>query len=405
MASRKNNIESRVDYSIILPVFSLLIIGFIAIYLVARNDYPHRLVAIMIQQGAWTILGLLLAFIVMLFNTQFLWRITPLLYGLGLGLMVLPIIFYSPELVASTGAKNWVTIANTTLFQPSEFMKISYILMLARTTLWFNDSFKGDDLKQDFKLLGYYALVTLPVFILLAAQKDLGTAMVFVAILAGTVLIAGISWKILLPVVLAAVTGVLIFLGLFLWDTGREFLYKLGMDTYQLNRISAWIDPFSYAKGIAYQQTQGMISIGIGGLTGTGNPTLKLSVPVRESDMIFTAIAEHFGFIGGVLVLLLYLLLIYRLLRVTIASNNQFYTLISAGFVMMIMFHIFENIGATLGILPLTGIPLPFISQGGSSLISNLIGVGLILSMSYQKNLHDEERFLKNMRRSARYQK
>ncbi|MBM7642183.1 FtsW/RodA/SpoVE family cell cycle protein [Streptococcus loxodontisalivarius] len=403
MASKKNNIESRIDYSLVLPVFLLLIIGFVAIYLVASNDYPKRLVSIMIQQGAWTGLGLAIAFVVMLFNTQFLWRVTPWLYGLGLFLMILPLVFYSPELVASTGAKNWVTIANTTLFQPSEFMKISYILMLARTTLWFNDLSKERDLRHDFKLLGWYGAVTLPVFILLALQKDLGTAMVFVAILAGTILIAGISWKIILPVVLIMVLAVAVFMGLFLWDSGREFLYKMGMDTYQLNRISAWLDPFSYASGIAYQQTQGMISIGIGGLTGTGSSSLELSVPVRESDMIFTAIAEHFGFIGGLIVLLLYLWLIYRLVRVTIASNNQFYTLISTGFIMMIMFHIFENIGATVGILPLTGIPLPFISQGGSSLISNLIGVGLILSMSYQKNLQDEEIFMKNMRRSARY--
>ncbi|HGD4407917.1 TPA: FtsW/RodA/SpoVE family cell cycle protein, partial [Streptococcus agalactiae] len=113
----------------------------------------------------------------------------------------------------------------------------------------------------------------------------------------------------------------------------------------------------------------------------------ELSVPVRESDMIFTVIAENFGFIGSAIVLGLYLIIIYRMLRITIESNNQFYTFISTGFIMMIVFHVFENIGAAVGILPLTGIPLPFISQGGSSLLSNLIGIGLVLSMSYQNTV------------------
>ena len=100
---------------------------------------------------------------------------------------------------------------------------------------------------------------------------------------------------------------------------------------------------------------------------------------------------EDFGFIGSVLVIALYLMLIYRMLKITLKSNNQFYTYISTGLIMMLLFHIFENIGAVTGLLPLTGIPLPFISQGGSAIISNLIGVGLLLSMSYQTNLAEEK--------------
>mgnify|MGYP002232443557 CR=1 FL=1 len=116
--------------------------------------------------------------------------------------MVLPLIFYSPELVESTGAKNWVTIGSVTLFQPSEFMKVSYILMLARCSIWFRQKFKEDSLKNDWKLLGIFALITLPVMVLLGLQKDLGTAMVFSAILAGLILLSGISWWIILPVVI-----------------------------------------------------------------------------------------------------------------------------------------------------------------------------------------------------------
>ncbi|RCW16378.1 rod shape-determining protein RodA [Streptococcus gallolyticus] len=403
MARKKYSIDSRIDYSVILPVFFLLLIGLVAIYIATINDYPSTIAKVMTQQVIWILLGCGVAFVVMLFSTEFLWKITPFLYGLGLILMVLPLIFYSPELVESTGAKNWVTIGSVTLFQPSEFMKVSYILMLARCSIWFRQKFKEDSLKNDWKLLGIFALITLPVMVLLGLQKDLGTAMVFSAILAGLILLSGISWWIILPVVIILALAFGGFMLIFLLPNGKEFLYGLGMDTYQINRISAWLDPFSYAKTIAYQQTQGMISIGSGGLTGKGFNVVDLSVPVRESDMIFTVIAEDFGFIGSAVVMGLYLLLIYRMIRVTFESNNRFYTYISTGFIMMILFHIFENIGAAIGILPLTGIPLPFISQGGSSLITNLICAGLILSMSYQNNLHREQEITEHFKRSDRY--
>ena len=405
MTSKKKPIDSRVDYSLILPVFFLVLIGLFSVYTATIHDYPSKIMVVMGQQLIWLIMGAAISFVVMLFSTEFLWKITPYFYGLGLILMIFPLIFYSPELVASTGAKNWVSIGSVTLFQPSEFMKISYILILARLTVTFKQKYKEKNLQEDGKLLLWFALLTLPIMILLALQKDLGTAMVFMAILAGLVLIAGISWQIILPVVGAVALIVALFMVVFLIPGGKEFLYHhMGVDTYQINRLSAWLNPFDYAGSIAYQQTQGMISIGSGGLFGKGFNIVELPVPVRESDMIFTVIAENFGFIGGSIVLALYLILIYRMLRVTFASNNLFYTYISTGFIMMILFHIFENIGAAVGILPLTGIPLPFISQGGSSLISNLIGVGLVLSMSYQNSLNQEkatERYFAHIKKES----
>lgn len=405
MTSKKKPIDSRVDYSLILPVFFLVLIGLFSVYTATIHDYPSKIMVVMGQQLIWLIMGAAISFVVMLFSTEFLWKITPYLYGLGLILMIFPLIFYSPELVASTGAKNWVSIGSVTLFQPSEFMKISYILILARLTVTFKQKYKEKNLQEDGKLLLWFALLTLPIMILLALQKDLGTAMVFMAILAGLVLIAGISWQIILPVVGAVALIVALFMVVFLIPGGKEFLYHhMGVDTYQINRLSAWLNPFDYAGSIAYQQTQGMISIGSGGLFGKGFNIVELPVPVRESDMIFTVIAENFGFIGGSIVLALYLILIYHMLRVTFASNNLFYTYISTGFIMMILFHIFENIGAAVGILPLTGIPLPFISQGGSSLISNLIGVGLVLSMSYQNSLNQEkatERYFAHIKKES----
>jgi len=394
MPYQRRTFESRIDYSLILPVLMLLSIGVVAIYIAVSHDYPDNTWPMVGQQIAWIAVGFLLSFILMFFNTKFLWKITPYLYVFGLGLMVLPLIFYSESLVASTGAKNWIAIRGVTLFQPSEFMKISYILMLSRLVVHFLQQHKQDErtLALDFFLILKLGLYTVPVLVLLTLQSDLGTALVFVAIYGGIVLLSGVSWKIILPVFL---TGVLLlggFLFIFISDGGRAFLHNLGMPTYQINRILAWLHPFDYAQTTTFQQAQGQIAVGSGGLTGQGFNVSNLLVPVRESDMIFTVIAEDFGFLGSTLVIMLYLLLIYRMLKITIKSNNQFYTYISTGFIMMLLFHIFENIGAVTGILPLTGIPLPFISQGGSSIISNLIGVGLLLSVSYQNSLTDEKK-------------
>jgi len=389
----KRSLDSRVDYSLILPVFCLLVIGVVSIYIAVSHDYPHNVWSILGQQLAWIALGIVISFVVMFFNTKFLWQSTPYLYALGLILMVLPLVFYNPSLVAVTGAKNWVSIGGVTLFQPSEFMKISYILMLAYVIVTFTTKQKEKQrtIGLDFLLIMWMTLFTIPVLVLLALQSDLGTALVFIAIFAGLVLLSGVSWKIIVPIFVAVSSAIAGFLAIFITKDGRAFLHNLGMPTYQINRILAWLNPFDYAQTTTYQQAQGQIAIGSGGLFGQGFNVSNLLIPVRESDMIFTVIAEDFGFIGSVAVVALYLLLIYRMLKITLKSNNQFYTYISTGFIMMLLFHIFENIGAVTGLLPLTGIPLPFISQGGSAIISNLIGVGLLLSMSYQTDLADEK--------------
>lgn len=389
----KRSLDSRVDYSLILPVFCLLVIGVVAIYIAVSHDYPNNVWPILGQQLAWIALGIIFSFVVMFFNTKFLWQSTPYLYGLGLALMILPLVFYNPSLVAATGAKNWVSFSGYTLFQPSEFMKISYILMLAYVIVMFTKKYKDRErtIGLDFLLIFWMIIFTIPVLVLLALQSDLGTAMVFVAIFSGLVLLSGVSWKIIIPVLVTVVSAISGFLAIFITKDGRTFMHQLGMPTYQINRILAWLNPFDYAQTTTYQQAQGQIAIGSGGVFGQGYNVSNLLIPVRESDMIFTVIAEDFGFIGSVVVIALYLLLIYRMLKITLKSNNQFYTYISTGFIMMLLFHIFENIGAVTGLLPLTGIPLPFISQGGSAIISNLIGVGLLLSMSYQTHLADEK--------------
>lgn len=384
---QKHFFDVQFDFPIVGIVSALLLIGILSVYVAVSHDYPQMVWSFLGQQIAWIGMGCFICLIVTIFNTKFLWQITPFLYVLGLALMVLPLIFYNPSLVASTGAKNWVAYGNITLFQPSEFMKIPFILMLSRSIVQFLQRNKGRErlLRQDWFLILELTIYTIPVFVLLALQQDLGTALVFMAIFAGLVLVSGVSWKIILPVVFVLVGGVAGFLFLFLSEGGRAFLHQqLGMPTYQMNRILAWLNPFDYAQTTTYQQAQGQLAIASGGLFGQGFNVSNLLVPVRESDMIFTVLGEDFGFAGSLVFLILYVCLIYRILKITLQSNNQFYTYISIGFIMMLVFHIFENIGAVTGILPLTGIPLPFVSQGGSAIISNLIGIGLVLPIHNQ---------------------
>jgi len=165
MPSQQRTFESRIDYSLILPVLMLLSIGVVAIYIAVSHDYPHNIWPILGQQLAWIVLGIVISFVVMFFNTKFLWQATPYLYALGLVLMVLPLVFYNPSLVAATGAKNWVSIGGYTLFQPSEFMKISYILMLAYVIVTFTKKHKDKErtVGLDFLLILWMIIFTMPV--------------------------------------------------------------------------------------------------------------------------------------------------------------------------------------------------------------------------------------------------
>ena len=381
---RKNNNDSRIDYGVILPVFILCLIVLLALYVALtqdpRNPNVFRGLA---MQAVWYVVGALAVVIIIHFDAKLLWRLTPFLYVIGLAVMLALLKYYDTALFASTGSKNWFKFGTLT-FQPSELMKIAYILMMAMIITKHNVANKLRSLKTDTMLIGKMFLVTIPVLVLVLAQKDFGTMLVFLAIFAGMFLMSGISWLILVPTIILAIIvgGTLIFF--VTTDTGREILSHIGFKNYQFARIDSWLEPFHDPKGISFQLAHALMAIGSGGMFGTGYNVSNVYVPVRESDMIFTVIGENFGFIGGAFVILIYFILIYRMIRLCFDMNNEFYAYIASGIVMMMLFHVFENIGANIGLLPLTGIPLPFISQGGSSILGNMIGIGLILSMRYQ---------------------
>ena len=381
---RASEQTSRIDYAVILPVFILCIIGLTSLYVALSQDpVKPNVVRGVGFQALWYILGIGAITIIMHIKVKLLWKLTPLIYGGGLLVMALLLQFYDRSIAAVTGSKNWFSIGNFTL-QPAELMKIAYILMLALVVTKHNGQHRTRTLRTDGQLIAKMLAVTLPVLILILLQKDFGTMLVFLAIFSGVFLMSGISWKIIVPVfVFMFILGsILIFL--VLSETGRQVLYHIGFKPYQFARIDSWLDPFHDLQGSSRQVASSIAAISSGSMFGKGFNVSDVYVAVRESDMIFSVIGENFGFIGSTLVIVLYFVLIYQMIRVCFDTNNEFYTYIATGIIMMILFHVFENIGASIGLLPLTGIPLPFISQGGSALLSNLIGIGLILSMRYQ---------------------
>lgn len=385
MNKKQMNLDNRIDYGVILPVFLLSLIGILSLYVALSHDPTHPDIKVtLLKQGLWYIVGIVSSIVVMHFSSKLLWQLTPIFYVIGLVMMLLLLRFYDPYLEAQTGSKNWIRIGGTT-FQPSELMKIAFILMLAYIVTSHNVKYIKRTLQTDAWMIVKLILVTIPVILLILLQDDFGTMLVFLAIFGGVFLMSGLSWKIIVPIFSGAFLLGLGLIYLVTTDSGRELLYAIGFKSYQFERIDLWLQPFHSDPNRSFQPALALTAIGSGGLFGKGFNVSDVYVPVRESDMIFSVIGENFGFVGGCFVVLLYFILIYRMIRVCFDTNNEFYAYIATGIIMMILFHVFENIGANIGLLPLTGIPLPFISQGGSSILGNMIGVGLILSMRYQK--------------------
>ncbi|MBW1605830.1 FtsW/RodA/SpoVE family cell cycle protein [Lactobacillus sp. Sy-1] len=373
----------------------LAVIGIASIYVAVSHDTnTTSVVSKLVPQILWYAIGAVAVVVIMQFDSEQLWKLAPLAYWFGIALLILVLFFYSRAYAAQTGAKNWFAIGPFT-FQPSEVMKPAYILMLAKVTVEHNDKYTHTP-RNDMILLWHMVLWTLPIVILMKLQNDFGTILVFVAIFVGFMVVSEMTWKLLGPLF-----GVGALVGIFtLWlvtsTPGRNILTHLGFQLYQFQRIDSWLNPSADTTNQGYQLWQSIKAVGSGGITGTGFNVSKVYVPVRESDMIFSVIGENFGFLGGCILIFIYFLLIYQMIRVTFDTRNVFYAYISTGVIMMILFHVFENIGMSIGLLPLTGIPLPFISQGGSSLIGNMMGIGLIMSMQYHNRSYMFSRRPKN---------
>ncbi|MCU5746551.1 rod shape-determining protein RodA [Staphylococcus sp. SQ8-PEA] len=378
--SKHNSWGRRVDWIIIafLILFALISVTVISSAM-GGGQYSANF---SIRQILYYIFGFIIALFIMMISPKKLMKYTYLLYGvLCASLLLLLIVPETPITPIINGAKSWYALGPISV-QPSEFMKIVLIMTLAKLITRHHKFTFNKSIETDFKLLFKIIGISLIPMLLILFQNDLGTMLVLCAIIAGVLIVSGITWKIIAPIFIAGIVfGASIILSILYKPSLIESL--LGIKTYQLGRISSWLDPYTYSSSDGYHLTESLKAIGSGQLLGKGYNHGEVYIPENHTDFIFSVIGEEFGFLGSVVVLLLFLGFIFYLSRLAAKNTFSYNKTFIIGFATLILFHVLQNIGMTIQLLPITGIPLPFISYGGSALWSLMFGVGVLLSISY----------------------
>jgi rod shape determining protein RodA len=380
--STNNQSSSKLDFGLVLILMLLFLSSCVAIYSAQTTGQYNE--NFLLKQIVWYIAGSgIIAAVITLDSEQWM-KITWYVYGIGIALLAFLIV--APESIAPhiNGAKSWYKVPGLGSLQPSEFFKVFLILALSRVIVDHHQKHLTKTIQTDLWLLMKLGIVTFVPLLFVMQQPDLGTSLVFMAILLGMIFVSGISWKILTAIFGSALIFISTIFYFILWKP--DILEKyLGVKQYQFARIYSWIDPYHYQDSSGYQLTRSLLAIGSGETSGKGFGTREVYLPESHSDFIFSVIGEEFGFIGASILVSLFFMLIYHITKVGMETKNNFYTYICVGVISMITFHVFENIGMTIGLLPITGIPLPFISYGGSSLMGNMFAIGLIFSIRYHQ--------------------
>ncbi|MCD5323351.1 MULTISPECIES: FtsW/RodA/SpoVE family cell cycle protein [Pontibacillus] len=363
--------QNHFDIYLLLAIFSLMAVSCVTLVNTGLGT------SFFLKQLVWFVLSLIIVAVICFSDFYQIRKITPYLYGAGL--LALVGVIVAPESIAPmrNGAKSWFVIQDRISIQPSEFMKVFLILMLAVTIARHAEKHAVGLVPMDLFLLCKLALVaTFPIGLTLL-QNDFGTSLVMLVILASLVFVSGISWKIIIPIVTTAVLIVAALVGIFLYNAKLLLIF---LDEYQLNRIYSWLDPSGNAADIGYQLKQSLLTVGSGMLFGNEE---GVPVPEVETDFIFSLVAGRYGYIGGSLLIMLYFVVIFRIVRISIYNaEHPFESLLCVGVIGWLSFHVFQNVGMVIGLLPITGIPLPLLSYGGSSVLAMMIGLGLVLNVS-----------------------
>ncbi|WP_053368097.1 FtsW/RodA/SpoVE family cell cycle protein [Bacillus sp. FJAT-27245] len=371
---------TKIDYNLALILFLLFLSSCIAIYSAQSSGQYHG--NFLVKQILWYAVGSGIIAAVITLDSDQLKKITWYAYGFGLFLLLLVII--APESIAPriNGAKSWFKVPGMGSLQPSEFVKVFVIMALSKVIWDHHQKYPVKSMSTDLLLLAKLGAATFAPFALIMQQPDLGTSLVLLSILAGMVFIAGITWKLLLPIFAGGASIAASILYLVIWKP--EWLEKyLGFHQYQFSRVYSWLDPYTYQSSIGFQLTRSLLAIGSGQTEGKGFGKLQVYLPESHTDFIFAVVGEQFGFVGASILISLFFLLIYHITKVGMETKNNYYTYLCVGVISMITFHVFQNIGMTIGLLPITGIPLPFVSYGGSSLMGNMLAIALIFSIRY----------------------
>jgi rod shape determining protein RodA len=353
----------------------LLVIGTLLVYAATRDWYaangldPEYYLK---RHVINIVIGLALAWGTTIIDYRLLRAYTPFIWGLGvLGLALLLIPGIGAEI---NGARAWIPLPGGLQIQPAEIAKISIILGIS---MLLSERTHNSDEPSNRDVLKALGVAGLPILLILA-QPDVGTVFIISASVVTIIAVSGAPTRWVVGLLLAALIG-----GFGAVQTGV-------INDYQLKRLQSFVDPSADIQGAGYQLRQARITVGSGGLFGTGlfegPQTNGRFVPEQQTDFIFTVAGEQLGFLGSGFIIFLLLLVLMRAFAIARRSTDPYGTLVCTGVIAWFAFQIFENIGMTLGLMPMTGVPLPFLSYGGSSMFANLIGFGLL------QNVHSRQR-------------
>ena len=354
------------DWILLIAAFALSLMGSLLVWSASRADLASEsdpqsyLKRHLINIGVALVLG----FIASRINYRLLRAYTPVVYVASMVLLLVPFV---PGLgVTIAGARAWINVPLGLTIQPSEFAKITVILMMAALLSERRDR-EEEPSAQD--LLLALTVAAIPTAIILV-QNDTGTVLILAAISLSIVAVSGVRTRWLVGLIGAAILGVLASIQLGL------------LQEYQVDRLTSFINPDEDVSASAYNANQARIAIGGGGLDGyglfEGPQTQGNFVPVNESDFIFTVAGEELGFLGSALLIALMAIILWRAVLIAWKADDLYGRLVATGVAAWLAFQMFENIGMTLGIMPITGIPLPFVSAGGTSMMATWIALGLL---------------------------
>ncbi|GAA1713874.1 rod shape-determining protein RodA [Streptomyces yatensis] len=371
----RDSLVRRLDWVLLLTALALSAIGAALVYSATRNrtelnqgDPYYFLVRHALNTG----IGLLLAIGTVWLGHRTLRGAVPVLYGLS---VVLVLAVLTPLGSTINGAHAWIVVGGGFSLQPGEFAKITIILGMAMLLAARVDA--GDRLNPDHRtVVQSLGLAALPIAIVLL-MPDLGSVMVMAVIVLAVLLASGASNRWIAGLILTAVVGALL-----IWQ-----LHVL--DQYQIDRFAAFANPALDPAGVGYNTNQARIAIGSGGLTGKGlfhgTQTTGQFVPEQQTDFVFTVAGEELGFLGAGLIIVLLGVVLWRACRIARDTTELYGTVVAAGIIAWFAFQSFENIGMTLGIMPVAGLPLPFVSYGGTSMFAVWIAIGLLQSIRVQR--------------------
>lgn len=364
---KKNTIRGRsvmsMEFDWFLFVLTLIIsvFGVICVYSATKS---YDSISNTVVQSVAAVIGAVVMVLLSRFDYEQFKNLVKPIYGVAIALLVLVLIF---GVSGGWGAKSWIRIGGIG-FQPAELTKICFIL-----TFSYHLSKVEKNINKPLVLLGLIAHVGV-LAALIMLEPDLGSTLVFLFMFACLLFVAKLSWKYILPV-------------LVLGTASLPFVYKYALSDYQKGRIEVFFKPESDAMGRGYNVIQSKIAVGSGQLWGKGylegTQNQMGYLPAKSTDFIFSTIAEEWGFVVAAVLTVLLFVLVYRCFKVAQKADNSYGRYICVGVGAMFLFHIFENIGMCIGLMPVTGIPLPFLSYGGTSVLTNMIAVGLVLSVNY----------------------